>query len=137
MGRVLAADVVLALAAVVLLLVARRRRAALAARAAHELRGPLTAAAMALHAARRGTDDATRAPALAAVARQLDRAGRAVDDLERAAAGPRAGPAPRARWTSRRCWPTRPPLGGPRRWRAGGRSSSPPRPGSCCTPTAT
>ena len=96
MGLVLAADVVLALAAVVLLLVARRRRAALAARAAHELRGPLTAAAMALHAARRGTDDATRAPALAAVARQLDRAGRAVDDLERAAAGREPGlrPAP-------------------------------------------
>jgi signal transduction histidine kinase len=96
MGMVLAADVVVALVAVVLLLVARRRRAALAARAAHELRGPLTAAAMALHAARRGTDDATRAPALGAVARQLDRAGRAVDDLERAAAGREPGlrPAP-------------------------------------------
>src|SRR4051812_27943078 len=87
MAAVLAADVVLALAAVVLLRVARRRRGALAARAAHELRGPLTAAAMALHAARTGTDEATRSPALDAVAGQLGRPGRAVDDLERAAAG--------------------------------------------------
>ena len=51
---------------------------------------------MALHAARRGADDALDAPALDAVARQLGRAALAVDDLERAAAGREPGlrPAP-------------------------------------------
>ena len=51
---------------------------------------------MALHAARRGADDALDAPALDAVARQLDAAALAVDDLERAAAGREPGlrPAP-------------------------------------------
>ena len=128
MGVVLAADVVLALAAVVLLRVARRRRGALAARAAHELRGPLTAAAMALHAARRGADDATRAPALDAVARQLGRAGARRRRPRARRRRARAGPAPGARGPPRRCSPTRPPPGGPRPARPGGRSSSPAAP---------
>src|SRR4051812_4142988 len=57
---------------------AAARRAELAARAAHELRGPLTAASLALHA---GAADAVEA--------QLERVAVAVEDLERAARGRR------------------------------------------------
>jgi hypothetical protein len=65
-----------------------RRRAELVARAAHELRGPLTAAVLALHAARRaGLGGVARRAALDAVTEQLDRAVLAVGDLEPAAAG--------------------------------------------------
>jgi signal transduction histidine kinase len=49
------------------------------ARVAHELRGPLHAAALALHAARRGTN---RDQMLAAAELELERAGRVLLDLE-------------------------------------------------------
>jgi signal transduction histidine kinase len=84
--------VLLAAAAAALTAELRRRRE-LAARAAHDLRGPLTAARLALELARR---DAAPAPtpdaaALEAADRELVRAGDAVEDLERAARG--RGPA--------------------------------------------
>jgi signal transduction histidine kinase len=63
-----------------------RRRAELVARACHELRGPLTAAGLALHSARR---DAPTGP-LAAVDLQLRRAQLALTDLSLAPAGGRA-----------------------------------------------
>ena len=70
------------------LLLELRRRAELVARAAHELRGPLTAATLALHTARRaGLGGVARRAALDAVAEQLDRAVLAAGDLEPAAAG--------------------------------------------------
>ena len=65
-----------------------RRRRELVARACHELRGPLTAAHLALHAGVRRGD---AAPArLAAIDRELDRAAVALDDLAAARHGRRA-----------------------------------------------
>ncbi|MEA2255861.1 MAG: two-component system, OmpR family, sensor kinase [Solirubrobacteraceae bacterium] len=67
----------------------RRRRAELVARACHELRGPLTAARLALHAgARRGEGPPGR---LAAVDLELRRAGVALDDLDAARHGRHGG----------------------------------------------
>jgi signal transduction histidine kinase len=65
-----------------------RRRRELVARACHELRGPLAAAHLALHASRRHGD----APSsrLAAVEIELRRAGLALDDLAAARSGRRA-----------------------------------------------
>jgi signal transduction histidine kinase len=63
-----------------------RRRAELVARACHELRGPLTAAGLALHSAGRETS----ARPLAAVELQLRRAQLALIDLSLAPAGGRA-----------------------------------------------
>jgi signal transduction histidine kinase len=57
----------------------RGRRAELVARAGHELRGPLTAAVLALHAA--GRDGDVPADTVAAVELELLRAGAALDDL--------------------------------------------------------
>lgn len=79
---------ILVLAGVAVALVARRehdRRRELVARACHEIRGPLTAASLALQLAARGD----RAPmgVLAAVDRELDRCARAVDDLWAARSG--------------------------------------------------
>jgi DNA-binding response OmpR family regulator len=66
-----------------------RRRRELVARACHELRGPLTAAHLALHSgARRGEAPPAR---LAAIDRELDRAAVALDDLAAARDG-RRGP---------------------------------------------
>ena len=64
------------------------RRMELVARAAHELRGPLTAARLGLHLVARGRG----APAdrLAAIDLELRRAGLALDDLHAARAGSRA-----------------------------------------------
>jgi signal transduction histidine kinase len=68
-------------------LVARRRaQAELVARACHELAGPLQAAGLALHAARRESP----APRLEAVDLELRRVGRALEDLDAARAGRRA-----------------------------------------------
>jgi signal transduction histidine kinase len=65
-----------------------RRRRELVARACHELRGPLTAAHLALHSgARRGEAPPAR---LAAVDRELDRAAVALEDLAAARHGRRA-----------------------------------------------
>jgi len=65
-----------------------RRRRELVARACHELRGPLTAAHLALHAGARHGD---AAPArLAAIDLELERAGVALDDLAAARRGRRA-----------------------------------------------
>jgi DNA-binding response OmpR family regulator len=65
-----------------------RRRRELVARACHELRGPLTAAHLALHAgARRGEAPPGR---LAAIDLELKRAGVALDDLAAARRGRRA-----------------------------------------------
>jgi DNA-binding response OmpR family regulator len=65
-----------------------RRRRELVARACHELRGPLTAAHLALHAgARHGDAPPMR---LAAIDRELDRAAVALDDLAAARDGRRA-----------------------------------------------
>jgi signal transduction histidine kinase len=65
-----------------------RRRRELVARACHELRGPLTAAHLALHAgARHGEAPPTR---LAAIDLELKRAGLALDDLAAARHGRRA-----------------------------------------------
>jgi signal transduction histidine kinase len=93
----MSAALALLLAAAAVALVAElRRRRELAARAAHELRGPLTAARLALQLARRDAAPA-RTPdltALEAAERELARAGDAVEDLERAARG--RGPAQRA-----------------------------------------
>jgi signal transduction histidine kinase len=68
-----------------------RRRAELAARACHELAGPLQAAGLALHAAHREMPS----PRLAAVDLELRRAARALDDLDAARAGRRAHDAAR------------------------------------------
>jgi signal transduction histidine kinase len=86
----LAAWLVAALA-VVLVAVTRlelRRRRELVARACHELRGPLTAAHLALHAAGRHGDAAPGR--LAAIDLELERAGVALDDLAAARRGRRA-----------------------------------------------
>ena len=80
-----------------------RRRRELVARACHELRGPLTAAHLALHAGvRRGDAPPAR---LAAIDRELARAAVALEDL--AAARQRA-PRPRPRRAGRRRRPARP-----------------------------
>ncbi len=64
------------------------RRRELVARACHELRGPLTAAHLALHAgARHGAAPPAR---LAAIGRELERAAMALDDLAAARDGRRA-----------------------------------------------
>jgi signal transduction histidine kinase len=65
-----------------------RRRAELVARACHELRGPLTAAGLALYAAGRRSDAPPRR--IAAVDLQLRRAELALSDLSLAPAGRRA-----------------------------------------------
>ena len=72
---------------VALLVVAARRRAELVARACHELAGPLSAAGLALHAARRERVAGAR---LAAVDVELRRAARALEDLDAARFGRRA-----------------------------------------------
>ncbi|HEX2085862.1 MAG TPA: HAMP domain-containing sensor histidine kinase, partial [Solirubrobacteraceae bacterium] len=64
-----------------------RRRAELVARAVHEIAGPLNAAGLALHAARRERGPGAR---LAAIEAELRRAGRALEDLDAARAGRRA-----------------------------------------------
>jgi len=66
-----------------------RRRAELVARACHELRGPLTAAGLALYAAGRRNEATPRR--IAAVDLQLRRAELALSDLSLAPAGGRAG----------------------------------------------
>lgn len=92
MSAALAMLVLLAAVAAALLAELRRRRE-LAARAAHDLRGPLTAARLALQLARRDAApaslpcEAADATALDAADRELARAGDAVEDLERAARG--------------------------------------------------
>lgn len=67
-----------------------RRGRELVARACHELRGPLTAAHLALHAGARHAD-AAAGTRLAAIELELRRAGLALDDLAAARAGRRAG----------------------------------------------
>src|SRR4051795_4098492 len=67
-----------------------RRGRELVARACHELRGPLTAAHLALHAGARHADPGDSAR-LAAIELELRRAGLALDDLAAARAGRRAG----------------------------------------------
>lgn len=69
------------------LVAGRRRRAELVARAVHEIAGPLNAAGLALHAARRERAAAAR---LGAIDLELRRAGRALEDLDAARAGRRA-----------------------------------------------
>jgi signal transduction histidine kinase len=66
-----------------------RRGRELVARACHELRGPLTAAHLALHAGARHGDPAATTR-LAAIELELRRAGLALDDLAAARAGRRA-----------------------------------------------
>jgi signal transduction histidine kinase len=66
----------------------QRRRRELVARACHELRGPLAAAQLALHASRRHGE--APAPRLAAIEVELKRAGLALDDLAAARTGRRA-----------------------------------------------
>lgn len=65
-----------------------RHRRELVARACHELRGPLTAAHLALHAGARHGEGAP--PRLAAIDLELKRAGVALDDLAAARRGRRA-----------------------------------------------
>ena len=67
------------------LLIHHRRHLELAARARHEIAGPLHAAGLALHVARRERPS----PRLAAVDLELRRAARALDDLEAARDGRR------------------------------------------------
>jgi signal transduction histidine kinase len=67
-----------------------RRGRELVARACHELRGPLTAAHLALHAGARHADPGAGAR-FAAIELELRRAGLALDDLAAARAGRRAG----------------------------------------------
>jgi signal transduction histidine kinase len=69
-----------------------RRGRELVARACHELRGPLAAAHLALHAAATGPAAARGGAAarLAAIELELKRAGRALDDLAAARSGGRA-----------------------------------------------
>ena len=76
-GWLLAAAAALAAVAV------QRRRAELVARACHELAGPLNAAGLALHVARREAP----VPRLAAIDLELRRAARALEDLHAARAG--------------------------------------------------
>jgi signal transduction histidine kinase len=65
-----------------------RRRGQLVARACHELRGPLTAAGLALHAA--GREDEVERSRLGAVDLELRRAALALEDLQAARDGRRA-----------------------------------------------
>ncbi|HEX8206658.1 MAG TPA: hypothetical protein VF587_11425, partial [Solirubrobacteraceae bacterium] len=69
------------------LLVSARRRSELVVRAVHEIAGPLNAAGLALHAARRERGATAR---LGAIDVELRRAGRALEDLDAARAGRRA-----------------------------------------------
>jgi len=73
------------------LVVSLRRRAELVARACHELAGPLQAASLAIETARREG----AGPRVAAVDLELQRLGRALDDLDAARAGRRAPDAAR------------------------------------------
>lgn len=70
--------------------IALARRMELVARACHELRGPLTAARLALQLATRASPSAPRGP-LAAIDQELGRAGLALADLDAAQHGARAG----------------------------------------------
>ncbi|WP_026911767.1 ATP-binding protein [Patulibacter minatonensis] len=82
----------LAVAAASLLLMARRtahRRTELVVRACHELRGPLQNVMLALGAVEAGRPETARRPPLAALAVELTRASRAVDDLGAATTGRR------------------------------------------------
>ena len=76
---------------VALVVVHHLRHRELVARARHELAGPLHAAGLALHVARRETPS----PRLAAVELELRRVGLALDDLDAARAGRRAADAAR------------------------------------------
>ncbi|HEV3001949.1 MAG TPA: HAMP domain-containing sensor histidine kinase [Solirubrobacteraceae bacterium] len=76
-----------------LLLVLHRRRSELVARAVHEIAGPLNAAGLAVHAARRERGPGAR---LAAIDLELRRAARALEDLDAARAGRRARDSERA-----------------------------------------
>ena len=67
------------------------RRMELVARACHELRGPLTAARLALHLAANGSPPSARRGPLAAIDHELGRAGLALADLGAAQRGARAG----------------------------------------------
>ncbi len=67
------------------------RRMELVARACHELRGPLTAARLALHLAASASSPAGSRGPLAAIDLELGRAGLALDDLDAAKQGLRAG----------------------------------------------
>jgi signal transduction histidine kinase len=75
------------------LLVVLRRRSELVARAVHEIAGPLNAAGLALHAARRERGATAR---LGAIDLELRRAARALEDLDAARAGHRARDRPKA-----------------------------------------
>jgi signal transduction histidine kinase len=90
MSALAASGWLLCLTATLALVVAHRRRAELVARACHELAGPLQAAGLALHAARREAGPGAR---LAAVDLELRRAVLALDDLDAARAGRRAADA--------------------------------------------
>lgn len=65
----------------------RARERELVARAAHELRGPLTAARLAVHALARARASADPRATLAGLDSELQRAGRALDDLAAAREG--------------------------------------------------
>lgn len=69
------------------LLVLHRRRAELVARAVHEIAGPVNAAGLAVHAARRERGPGAR---LAAIDLELRRAARALEDFDAARTGRRA-----------------------------------------------
>lgn len=80
----------LAVASATLLLLARRaaqRRTEQVVRSCHELRGPLQNVMLALGAAEEGRTGQLRRTTLSALALELTRAARAVDDLSAAAAG--------------------------------------------------
>ena len=110
----------------------RARERELVARAAHELRGPLTAARLAVHALARARAGADPRATLAGLDSELRRAGRALDDLAPPARA--AAPATASRSSTwARWWKTPSPPGGrwPRRtasscaWRGrSGRSTS-------------
>jgi signal transduction histidine kinase len=68
-----------------------RRGRELVARACHEVRGPLAAAHLALHAMGTGAGAGAPATRLAAIELELRRAARALDDLAAAHSGRRAG----------------------------------------------
>lgn len=93
MSPLLLAGWLLAVAAATLLLLARRasqRRTEQVVRSCHELRGPLQNVMLALGAAEDGRTGDLRRASLSALALELTRAARAVDDLSAVAAG-RAG----------------------------------------------
>ena len=83
MTAVTLAGWLLAATAALAAVVVHRRRAELVARACHELAGPLNAAGLALHVARREAP----VPRLAAIDLELRRAARALEDLHAARAG--------------------------------------------------